>query len=438
MVVWRRNGDWPELSMGGSQLLHADALHTYVDVSALQAGPPVLFIFGVIGVAGRVTAEALVHGLLWLIGVAIALLAGLTARAERALSAGVPTSDEVSVRRSTVAVIAVLPIAAGIFLNRDLTPPLLNTCFVLVVLLWLWLQHRSSRSAAGSAATMTMSRTTWLALLVIGPWSVLASGWLHLDDGLAMLAMMVALLQTVRGRRIPAALAVGVAIACKPWAIAALPLLLRSGDRKAVCRDFAVALGIPAACWLPFVIAAPGTLNAARYAFLVNPQSTVYLFGLHDATAPPWLRTTQLAMILLFAYLGSRRSPVDALVAGTLARLVFDPAIINYYSVAAIAFVAIADVSYRRPAWRTGLAMVGLWLSPFFAGPILTLALLRTGTLGILLAATLGPTAHRGPALLLQREPGRDVDDARGRELVGRLPGAHGRVGRRPEAAIDR
>lgn len=382
-VPWWSNGDWLPLAVGGRQLLHANALHAYVDQSSLQAGPPALLVIGLLALTGPL-APTLVHICLWLIGIAIAWLAVSTARINRAGSGVAVDSDPVTVQRASVVVVAVLPMAAYL-LSQNLTPPVLGVALVVGVLSWLWL---GQRSAAARRRTVTMSRTTWVALLVVGPWAPLASVWLHLEDGLAMLAMAVALHERARGRRWAVAVAVGAAIAFKPWAVAALPLLWRPGDRKGVIRDAAAALAIPAVSWLPFVVAVRGTLGAAGRPFPIGHMSPLYVLGLHDATAPPWLRSAQLVMIVVCACWGLRRSPADALAAGMVARLLFDPAAFDYYTAGVIAFVAMADIVNRRPSWRTALAVIGLWLSPYYAGTVHAQGLLRTLTLGILLTSS--------------------------------------------------
>jgi hypothetical protein len=435
-VPWWVNGDWPMLHEGGSQLLRASALHTYVDVSGLQAGPPALFVIGLITLTGA-WATTILHVLLWLIGAAILLLAGRTAWASDSRAHAVTSVDDVTVQWTSVLLVATLPFLAYV-LSRSLLQPVLGTAFVIAVLGLVWLRHRSADGVTGS---LTMPRPLWLALLAVGPWSTLASGWVHLDDGLAMLAMAVALHQRALGRRWSVALAVGAAIAFKPWAIAALPLVLRPGPRKAVCRELAVAMLIPALCWLPFVLAASGTLGAASHAFLLDPNSTVHWLGLHDHFAPPWLRTAQLAMILLCAFLGSRRGPAEALAAGLIARLIFDPGIINYYTAGAVVFIAIADLIRQRPAWRTGLAIVGLWLSPFFVGG--ALSTVRAVTLGLLLAAEtlpvfaaldLSQSRTRG-VLFRRREIGRAQFLSNQVEVVGDLPTAPSEAGK---VGVDR
>ena len=295
---------------------------------------------------------------------------------------------------AVVGLVAALPLFAYL-LDAGAIPPTVALGLTIAILVWLWVRHSSGSTAGGKVA---MPRAVWIALLAIGPWSALASIWIHLDDGLALLAMACALYASARGYRWATAIAVGVAIAFKPWAIAALPLLWRSGDRRGVLRDLVVALSIPVVCWLPFVLAARGTLHAASRPFPISTMSTVYWLGLHATTAPPWLRTTQLALILVCAALAFRKSPADALAIGLVARLALDPSIVDYYAAGAIAFIAVADIVNHRPAWRTCLAIVGLWLSPFLSGPGISPATLRAVTLGVLLAARLLPSLRRLPA----------------------------------------
>jgi hypothetical protein len=387
------NGDWGLLSTAGRQLLRPDALRVYVDTPGLQAGPPALLIIGVIAKAGNVAGPALVHASLWLIGIAIAVLAIRTSRVGKAATDSAEATDRVEVPVTVMALVAALPVFSYL-LSDGVIAPTLALALTISVLGLLWLRRSGGDT---SARSVSMTRGVWIALLAVGPWSALASLWTHLDDGLALLAMAAALCASARGHRWATSIGVGAAIAFKPWAIASLPLLWRPGDRRGSALDLARALCIPAACWLPFVLSARGTLGAASRPFPISGFSTLYWLGLHDATAPPWLRTAQLVMILLCAALALHRSPADALAVGLVARLAFDPSVVDYYAAGAIALIAVADIVNRRPAWRTCLAIVGLWLGPFLADPVLKLGLLRTVTLGVLLAAGISPSWSRLP-----------------------------------------
>jgi hypothetical protein len=397
-VPWWSNGDWVLLSTAGSQVLHPAALHVYADTPGLQAGPLALPLIGLIALAGNVIGPILAHVALWLIGIAIAVLATSTARIEPTNSSSPAQSDVVRVHPSVVALVAILPTVVYL-LNDGFVSPTLAMALTIMVLGWLWLRRSAGVS---SERAMELPRPVWIAFLAIGPWSALASIWTHLDDGLALLAMAGALFAAAKGYRWATAIAVGVAIAFKPWAIAALPLVWRSGDRRGVCRDLGLALLVPAACWAPFVLAASGTLGAASRPFPVSTESTLYWLGLHDPTAPGWQRTAQLALILICAALALRHSPADALAVGLVARLALDPSIFDYYAAGAIAFIAVADLVNRRPAWRTGLAIVGLWLSPFLADSVLSLGMLRTVSLAVLLAVGILPV-WRDKAIAVRR-----------------------------------
>jgi hypothetical protein len=402
-VPWWMNGDWTLLSPAGLQVLHSDALRVYVDTPGLQAGPLALPLIGVISLAGNFIGPILAHLCLWLIGIAIAMVAASTARFEPNKSPSRAAPDLVQVQPGVLALVAALPVLVFL-LNDGFVSRTLALALTITVLGLLWLRH-SAR--AGSAHSLSMPRSVWIVLLAIGPWSALASIWTHLDDGLALLAMAGALFGAARGYRWASAVAVGVAIAFKPWAIAALPLVWRPGDRRGVCRDLALALMVPAACWAPFILAARGTLGAASRPFPVSPESTMYWLGLHDHTAPAWQRTAQLALIVICAALALRRSPADALAVGLIARLAFDPSIYDYYAAGAIAFVAVADIVNHRAAWRTCLAIVGLWFSPYLADSVFSLALLRSVTLAVLLAAGIMPVLLDDAARsrLLSRRP---------------------------------
>jgi hypothetical protein len=79
---------------------------------------------------------------------------------------------------------------------------------------------------------------------------------------MALLAVAGAMLACARGRLVwVVGFALGVAGACQPWAIVAAPILLALPPRRMVSGTLAFVE--PAAVWwLPFVVAAPGTVTA--------------------------------------------------------------------------------------------------------------------------------------------------------------------------------
>src|SRR6202011_1066555 len=103
----------------------------------------------------------------------------------------------------------------------------------------------------------------FLAALVLMPaWTVLSVRFGHLDDVLALVLAVGALRAVAANRGGLAGLAMGAAIAAKPWALGFLPLLLVLDKQRLAAAGSALA-GVIAA-WAPFMIANPATVAALR------------------------------------------------------------------------------------------------------------------------------------------------------------------------------
>ena len=109
-------------------------------------------------------------------------------------------------------------------------------------------------------------------------WVNLAVGYLHLDDGLALILAVLALRAVVARRPVLAGLCLGLATAAKPWALvfAALLLLLPARD---MWRGAVALLAALTAAWLPFYLADPRTMTAARYTIRNLPTSALRALG---------------------------------------------------------------------------------------------------------------------------------------------------------------
>src|ERR1700736_440897 len=103
----------------------------------------------------------------------------------------------------------------------------------------------------------------FLAALVLMPaWTVLSVRFGHLDDVVALVLAVGALRAVAANRPGFAGLALGAAVATKPWALGFVPLLLVL-DRQRLAA-LGRALAVVVAAWAPFMIANPATLSALR------------------------------------------------------------------------------------------------------------------------------------------------------------------------------
>lgn len=203
------------------------------------------------------------------------------------------------------------------------------------------------------------------AALLVPAWTVLAVRWGHLDDVLAMLGAVLAVRLVASGRAALAGIALGAAVAAKPWAVGFLPLLLGL-DRGRLRSAVWAAAGV-AVAWLPFFAAAPATTAALRPDVPLIPGSGLHSLGVRGRYVPDWGRTLQLlaapAVALLAALRG--RWPGVLLVAVAV-RLALDPQDNPYYVGSAAAAALVFDLVGARwtVPWMTFATVVALW-QPF-------------------------------------------------------------------------
>ena len=124
------------------------------------------------------------------------------------------------------------------------------------------------------AAIESLARRVWLELsehpqalrltVLVGgaaflvSWADLAVGYLHLDDGLALILAVAALWAVIARRPVLAGACVGLAADAKPWALVFLAVLFVLPARD-FWRGAVATLAVIAAAWLPFYLADPGT-----------------------------------------------------------------------------------------------------------------------------------------------------------------------------------
>lgn len=193
------------------------------------------------------------------------------------------------------------------------------THIFLAVLGWylLWQTERWSvpKAHSGTVPLKTGLRTLALGMPVLQVWAFLAGGAPHLEDGLTLLTFVLATRAVGQGRSTRAAIVVGLTAAWKPWGVVALPLLWGLHDKR---RALFIGLAIPAACWLPFLLADQSTLHAVSYGFPLQPNSTLRVLGLGASTFRPggvlsnWLERCAPQALPRFAVVGESPSLQDA------------------------------------------------------------------------------------------------------------------------------
>ena len=206
-----------------------------------------------------------------------------------------------------------------------------------------------------------------LAGLVLAPaWIVLSVRWGHLDDVLAMAAAVVAIRAVSAGRPLLTGLALAAAIACKPWALGFLPLVLALPASSWVLGLGAAAAGT-ALAWLPFVTGDPGTLAAMHPNVALVPSSGLHTLGARGEVVPSWGRAAQLVgatgLAAVTALTG--RWPGVLLVAVAV-RLALDPQDNAYYIGSAALAAVVFDLLATRwvVPWTTVATVLLLW-QPF-------------------------------------------------------------------------
>ncbi|HTW21781.1 MAG TPA: hypothetical protein VME70_16415 [Mycobacteriales bacterium] len=214
----------------------------------------------------------------------------------------------------------------------------------------------SAGVSAGVGAVRRRAIVFALGLPISIAWGYEVGEYHHLDDAMAMLLLCLVLWLIATGRSAwLIGIALGVAVAAKPWAIVMAPVLIglpRTGRAKA-CLALIVSA---AAFWAPFVIAAPQTVSAlGSFLIVPRPGSILYLFGLHGQVQG-WLRSAQFASgVAVATYVAVRGRWAAAPLAGLAVRVAFDPYIYSYYGLgpvlAALAWDLMRPAQRRLPLW---------------------------------------------------------------------------------------
>lgn len=233
------------------------------------------------------------------------------------------------------------------------------------------LLERAAVAVRGGRDHLTSLTTLLGGLIFLRAWIEVAGPIAHLDDVLVLAAAAVAVHAVATRRPYVAATAVGLAIAGKTWGVLLLPLLA-CFPRRDTLRAFALAGGLAAAAWLPFVLADSGTIGALRVDQVNDAASGLRALGIDAVTTPGWLRPLQIGLGLALAGIAVARGRwALALLLAVGARLALDPATFSYYMPGLVlAALAYDLVGSRRalPIW-TLAAYVALQTVPEFASP---------------------------------------------------------------------
>jgi hypothetical protein len=203
----------------------------------------------------------------------------------------------------------------------------------------------------------------FLAAIVLVPaWTVLSVRFGHLDDVIALVLAVGALRAVAANRAALAGLALGAAVAAKPWALGFIPVLLVLDKQRLVAAGTALA-GVIAA-WAPFMIANPATVAARRPPVGVAPSSGLHALGYRGDLIPAWDRVGQFVLAPVAALVPVLRGrwPGVFLVAVAV-RLAMDPKDNPYYIGGAALAAVIFDllVTRRTIPWATLVTVLLLW-----------------------------------------------------------------------------
>lgn len=231
-------------------------------------------------------------------------------------------------------------------------------------------------------------------------WVPLAARYLHIDDALAVLAIVGAVVAIRCERGVLAGLLVGAAIGCKPWAAPMMPMLAGL-PRTQWRRAAAAAVAATAAVWLPFLIAAPSMVRAGSPQVDVSDASVLRLFGVPGGIGPGWVRPVQLVVAGMCATVAATRGRWTGVALVVLAvRILVDPGTFEYYTSALVIAALVWDTVARSSAVpvATVSAALALDLAEVVVASATARAVLRLGAvLGLVGWVTCAPIRRPRP-----------------------------------------
>jgi hypothetical protein len=259
-------------------------------------------------------------------------------------------------------------------------------------------------------------------VLLIPAWDLVAVRTVHIDDAIALSASVGALAMARRDRPWWSAGLLGLAIGAKPWAVAFLPILLLLRRHRTRAIILAGVLG--SVVWVPFLVAAPGTVEALRdFRLAVAPRSALHLLGLDTVAAPVWLRPVQFVASLAVAIAAVARGRWQGVIFVAMAtRILLDPAVHSYHLTGLVVGAVAWDLTWCRRRWPVWtVCPVVLLTTRLTAIPHGVAGAIRLGLSLIIIVAVLA-----GPARRMDRSPRRSGSPparTAHRTLASRMPG---------------
>jgi hypothetical protein len=251
-------------------------------------------------------------------------------------------------------------------------------------------------------AAFTIATALWVEMPLFG----------HLDDCLVLLPLTAALWAIACDRPVLGAVLVGAACAGKPWGVVGVPLLLAPVLGRRRWRAIAVAGGVVAMVYGPFVLGDWHTLTAGKPTLLVGRLSSLQLLGIAAGSHPwGWLRAVQFGVAVgLGAVAVIRRRMAAALLIGIAVRLLLDPGTNPYFPAGlAVAALVFDMASGRRLPVASLLALV-VW-APSFTPTLPAAVGTVVRTVAILLIVGFALARHRPGACVADVKP--DGSDCR-------------------------
>jgi hypothetical protein len=287
-------------------------------------------------------------------------------------------------------------------------------CMALAVVSIRWLETAADHAGAGTP------RARQRAVLVGGLFGLYAlsqPGVLagHADDVLALAAVALAVRFVAFERWVLAAVAIGVAIDCKPWAGLLVPLAAACGGARV--RGIVVAVGSALLIALPFLAIQHSAIDVGSVNLPVEAGSGAHYLGAAIGATPGWPRALQIALALPLGMYAVTRGrfylvPIIALAI----RVNLDPATTWYYQAGPVfaAFVWDAFRPLKLSGLRTALTCVAVLLIPkdvnllhlgHGAAPSVLAAVLRLAVLVASVAGVAWGQPWRRPRPTLRPQP---------------------------------
>jgi hypothetical protein len=217
-----------------------------------------------------------------------------------------------------------------------------------------------------------------LALVTLVSGAAFLRGWiltswvfLHIEEGLVIVAAIVAVWCVTARRAVGTAAAVGLSIGAKASGVLLLPLLA-CFPRRQMVQAAAVAAALAGGAWLPFLAADTGTIETARGKVGIFAASGLRVLGVDSPWPPGWVRPTQVVLGLVLGVLAVWRGRWQGVVLVVFAvRLALDPSTSPYYTPLLACGALVWDLAGRRPLpiWTPLVVATHVLLPRLGAGP---------------------------------------------------------------------